>query len=74
MKNINSISLHLNVYDKVWVILENEILPSVKGSQRLGTVLNNKEDAEEAKKNGYTLLEMDWCRFQTLASEMRPAE
>ena len=71
MSGENSIGLYLAVHNKVWIVVEDGCVPEVQGALQLGQIIYTKDYAEEVIRNGYNVVEVDWCRFQSLLEKMR---
>jgi len=74
MIKTNFIGLHLKVYDRAWFIIEKGCVPHVDGAFEVGRILTDEKDAKKAIANGYKIIEVDWCKFQTMLSDMRAKE
>ena len=66
-----TISLGLPIYKVAWFVINDSAFPEVEKALHLGMFITNKEDAEKAVENGHQVIELDWCRFQTMIQNMQ---
>lgn len=68
---ISKISLGLNVRERMWFVVDNKFLPKVEKSLDIGTPIYKEKDAKSLIKMGYKIIEIDWCKLQTIIGQMR---